>query len=511
MTDDTTTLAQGMTTMAPEQLRESDRNPRTITAERFADLCYSIEHDPQMLEARPVVFDADQHDVPCGNMRLRAALDVLERIPDGRLADFIARRGGLPVYVKRFVSPAERREWVTRDNQGYGDWIPDELAALVAEHAADGGDMAMLGFAEPDIDAMLAIANAEAAGGGGGTPNPTLASRFIVPPFTVLDARSGPWRERKREWLDMGLQSELGRDGTPKTAYAADSSGDPRFYEAKQAVEDRLGRKLTTAEFVRDHYTDSRDGDSTLAASNVSVFDPVLCEITYAWHSNAGDVVLDPFAGGSVRGIVAACMAREYIGIDLRAEQVDANRAAAEQLLDTGAIVPAWTEGDARDLLHHVGGGADRADLLFTCPPYYDLEVYSDDPRDLSRAASWDDFAAAWRKVIVDGLAVLADDRYAVAVVGDVRDRHGALHPFVDATREAFHAGGADHVNTAVLVTPVGSVRILAAKQFMASRKLGRVHQYVLTFVKGDPVAAAQRLTGLDAAHVVAAAEGAGE
>jgi len=54
-------------------------------------------------------------------------------------------------------------------------------------------------------------------------------------------------------------------------------------------------------------------------------------------------------------------------------------------------------------------------------------------------------------------------------------------------------------------------VRILAAKQFVATRKLGRVHQYVLTFVKGDATRAAQRLTDLDAARVEAAAEGAGE
>lgn len=39
----------------------------------------------------------------------------------------------------------------------------------------------------------------------------TLAERFIVPPFSVLDARQGYWQERKRAWLALGIESELGR------------------------------------------------------------------------------------------------------------------------------------------------------------------------------------------------------------------------------------------------------------------------------------------------------------
>ena len=43
-------------------------------------------------------------------------------------------------------------------------------------------------------------------------------------------------------------------------------------------------------------------------------------------------MVLDPFAGGSVRGIVASQLGRGYLGIELAAEQVEANRAAAADL-----------------------------------------------------------------------------------------------------------------------------------------------------------------------------------
>jgi hypothetical protein len=41
----------------------------------------------------------------------------------------------------------------------------------------------------------------------------TLAERFGVPPFSVLDARQGYWQERKRAWIALGIKSELGRGG----------------------------------------------------------------------------------------------------------------------------------------------------------------------------------------------------------------------------------------------------------------------------------------------------------
>ena len=38
-----------------------------------------------------------------------------------------------------------------------------------------------------------------------------LARSFAYPPFSVLSARDGWWQERKRQWLALGIKSELGR------------------------------------------------------------------------------------------------------------------------------------------------------------------------------------------------------------------------------------------------------------------------------------------------------------
>ena len=47
-------------------------------------------------------------------------------------------------------------------------------------------------------------------------------------------------------------------------------------------------------------------GESENTQSGTSIFDPVLCELAYRWFCPPGGTVLDPFAGGSVRGIVSS-------------------------------------------------------------------------------------------------------------------------------------------------------------------------------------------------------------
>jgi DNA modification methylase len=371
---------------------------------------------------------------------------------------------------------------------------------------------------------------------------PSLSERFIVPPFSVLDARQGYWQERKRAWLSLGIQSELGRGenalgfskgvnerhGDGSGPYAkrpnATPGGSPRPAaslgpDGKTVRGDGRGRVLARSngqDLMRGEHTlgaippnerailarsgkyagrpphgprVTQNADGSLAyrssnngegASGTSIFDPVLCELAYRWFSPPGGVVLDPFAGGSVRGVVAAILGRAYVGIDLRAEQVEANEVQAAQIVPDAP--PRWIVGDALDAATLAPG---EYDLLFTCPPYADLEVYSDDPRDLS-TMDYADFLAAYRRIVAAGVGMLRDDRFACVCVGDVRGPRGIYRNFVADTIAAFQDAGAMLYNEAILVTAVGSLPIRVGRHFEAGRKLGKTHQNVLVFVKGD-------------------------
>lgn len=217
------------------------------------------------------------------------------------------------------------------------------------------------------------------------------------------------------------------------------------------------------------------------SSSGTSIFDPVLCELAYRWFSPPGGVILDPFAGGSVRGIVASKLERRYVGVELRAEQVEANRAQGAAICKDYA--PVWHIGDSRQIDQHAAGT--EADMIFSCPPYADLEVYSDDPADIS-TLDYPEFREAYFEIVAKTCGLLKQNRFAVFVVGEARGANGNYYGFVPDTIEAFRRAGLAYYNEMILVTAAGSLPIRAGKQFEASRKIGKTHQNVLVFLKGD-------------------------
>lgn len=229
------------------------------------------------------------------------------------------------------------------------------------------------------------------------------------------------------------------------------------------------------------------------AGSGTSIFDPVLCELAYRWFCPPAGLVLDPFAGGSVRGVVASRLGRQYVGVELRPEQVEANRQQGDALC--GDPMPVWHVGDSADI-GRLCRGVD-ADFVFSCPPYADLERYSDDPRDLS-AMAWPAFREGYGRIVAEAVALLRPDRFAAFVVGDVRGPDGFYRGLPWATIEAFEAAGARLYNEFILVTTVGSLPIRTGRAFARSRKAGKTHQQLLVFCKGDPMKAAEAVGDIE-------------
>lgn len=277
---------------------------------------------------------------------------------------------------------------------------------------------------------------------------------FGYPPFSVFDARSSWWRKSKRAWLDLGIESAQGR---------------------KPDLLSGFGNALAT--FKPNSYS----ADNLPSWASSSVFDPVLCQLVYSWFCPPEGRIIDPYAGGSVRGIVAAKMGRKYVGLDISPTQIEENRKQAKHL--QCIPMPEWRLGDAVRLYDKVRG---RADLVFTCPPYGNLERYSDDPADLSNMP-YDAFMGCFKASLRQAAARLHEHRFMVLVVGDFRDRSGIYRGFVADTISACRDIGLDFHNDSVLITMVGTLPMRARAAFEKSRKLGKTHQNVLVFVKGDP------------------------
>jgi len=273
-------------------------------------------------------------------------------------------------------------------------------------------------------------------------PTGRIKEKYGVSPFSVLPACSPSWKKRKRELLSLGIRGEATREN------------------AKTKLENL---------------------HKMCGMSGISTFDPVLCEVMYRWYCPVGGKVLDPFAGGSVRGIIAALMGLQYVGIEIREEQVKANEEDSENILNDCQIKPQWIVGDSRIVLPSL---KDSFDLIFTCPPYWNLEKYSKLEGDLSNMR-WSDFSDAYRDIIAQSCALLKNGGLAIFVVGEVRGRDHYYKGLIPCTINAMMSCGMGYYNEAIYYMPNGSAA-MRADCSMKYGKLVKVHQNILMFQMPD-------------------------
>lgn len=278
-----------------------------------------------------------------------------------------------------------------------------------------------------------------------------LVDKYGVPPFSILNSQLGYWNKRKRYWRnEKQCAGNAGRNDFALTSL-------PRRVEYAKLIN---GKREIVPE--------------------VSVFDPVLAEISYRWFCPKGGNILDPFSGGAVRGIVAETLGYKYTGLDLREEQIEANIKTCENV----GVNPNYICDDSLNLNEHFEN--ECFDFIFSCPPYYDLEKYSDDERDLSNM-SYDKFLNCYQEIIFKSCATLKDNRFACFVVGDVRDKQGFYRDFIGETKKAFFKAGLKLYNEMIFVENPATAALRCQRVFDGTRKVTKTHQNVLVFYKGNP------------------------
>lgn len=280
--------------------------------------------------------------------------------------------------------------------------------------------------------------------------NPLLRDKFIEPPFSVLDTKSANWQRRKKLWSVLGIKSEVGRNIKSKNRLKNLDGGSASLLSLND---------------------NKKDGNYT------SIFDPALCEVLYHWFCPNGGEILDPFAGGSVRGIIANYLGYKYTGIDIREEQIESNREQGFKILPLDNQ-PQWYVGDSNEVLN---GFNKEFDFVFSCPPYADLEVYSDLEGDISNM-TYDDFMKVYESIIAKSCNLLKSGGYACFVVGEVRDKKGNYIGFVPDTINAFKKCNMNFYNEGILIT-LGSAA-MRANGNMKTQKLVKIHQNILVFKK---------------------------
>lgn len=288
------------------------------------------------------------------------------------------------------------------------------------------------------------------------------------------------WRHRKREWLDIIGPENESREGT---LYSSLAMRFPNLYARTKDIRERLG--ISFDEYVEQYEPEYlRDAkESTKISSGASTFDPVLAEIIYEWFTPYhGAKIFDCFAGGITKGAVAMIKGHKFTGLDIRPQQVDVNINRWEEGV---RLRPRYHCDDARNLLKYIGVASQ--DLFISCPPYYNLEVYSDLEGDASNQPTYQDFLNVLCDAFGKAVKCLKNNRFAVIIVGDIRDEKGNCYNFPGDVINIFQNCGCSFLDDIVLLRPDATANMRAQK-YMKSRKVVRVHERVLVFYKGNPL-----------------------
>lgn len=482
-------------TVKLSQVQVNEANPRTITNEKFQKLVNSVLALPKMLELRPIVVD-NMMVALGGNMRFRAltaisdlsedelksrlfSLNDVKKKTEGEQQALLThwlrwRDSPTAIIIKASeLSDAEQREFIIKDNIGYGEWDTDSLTAQW-----DNEELVDWGIEFPDAENALNAQNGIGSGSEkqNSAPESSLFDRFIVPPFSILDTRKGYWQDRKKKWYDIIGDMGESRNDTLVTSLEIKYKD---LYQRTREHRKELG--ISFKEYIEKYVSqeDLEKEQAKIVAQGVSILDPVMAEIVCRWFGQENGKAFDCFAGDSVFGFVAAYLGNDFTGVELREKQAALNNERVE------GMNARYICDDGQNVAQHIE--PESQDLLFSCPPYFDLEKYSDLPNDASNQGSYEDFIKILENAFTGAVSCLKENRFAAICVGDVRDKNtGFYYDFCGDIKRIFKQNGMRLYNEIILVEQTASTA-LRASRYMDSRKVAKTHQHLLVFFKGDP------------------------
>ncbi len=222
---------------------------------------------------------------------------------------------------------------------------------------------------------------------------------------------------------------------------------------------------------------------------NASVLDPVACEVILRFFMpTSGKNIYNPFGGGVQFGFVAGSYGYNYISSEIRQNQCDTNNAICQDLKGSAK----WIKSDSTQYIP-----TEKADLVFSCPPYYKVEEYLDyDGKppmgELNSLSTYDQFRDALFEGYKKAIAALNDDCFFVVMTGDSRNKDGAYYG-CEAEHELFFRNQGLHIYNRIDYLECEFTRLAQAKKTLDYRKFPKRVQKILVFYKGSMSTIKQR------------------
>ena len=203
----------------------------------------------------------------------------------------------------------------------------------------------------------------------------------------------------------------------------------------------------------------------------LSKFNSDNCKNIINFFTSKNDVVLDPFAGRT-RAIITNELNRKYIGFELTEKYFP-------QIIGKDLRVYNDDSANMDKWLDYL----DYADLVFTCPPYWNMEKYSDDPNDLSTFKTYDLFLSGCNNRLVKATKYLKEDGFLIVVLMDFRQK-GKFYSWHNDTINYFHKNTDFKLYDTILWEMSPAKRQPLYPQALLNRRMLNTHEYCLVFNK---------------------------
>ena len=179
-----------------DRIKPYDKNPRTHSDSQVDLIAASMRTDGV---TQPILVDDAGVIIAGHGRRLGAIKNGYQQYP---------------VVIARGWSEEQKRAVRVKDNQItlLSGWDTELIKGEIASLKLSGYDLHLLGFGDAELVQFSTGVEPAAE------PRASLAERFGVVPFSVLNAREGWWQARKDAWIKLGIQSELGRGDTSSTS-----------------------------------------------------------------------------------------------------------------------------------------------------------------------------------------------------------------------------------------------------------------------------------------------------
>ena len=227
---------------------------------------------------------------------------------------------------------------------------------------------------------------------------------------------------------------------------------------------------------------DSKDFIKHGRGSFLSKFNSEYAKRIIEMWSKEDDFIVDPFAGRSSRPLVSTLLGRNYVGFDV----VNDNLKEAKEQYDKlkkgrqlGYLKLIHTSSEYMDL--HLNGGV--ADMIITCPPYFNIEKYESVDGQLTDIKIYKNFLDIYKTILEKSANILKPGCFFAIVVANFRI-DGELYDFCSDTKDILKKHLTYHDEIILEMSP--AKRHPLYTQAITNLNCLKTHEYCLVFRKED-------------------------